>query len=661
MDHRQGGLVLVVAGAGSCVLRGAEQSAGDDQVRGATRPESAEVSGSAVAQQVVVSGRPRAERDQVPGGDGRVAAVRSGELPGDRLAAERVLAHFGLTGGQREGGALGDDRVTVEHARPVVTAAEFFPDHLPVLAPIGGHPGVRLVAGTVAIGTAGLQQDVVPGRVVQKGAEDVPAGAPDLLAGADVQCQQSRFVIGQFFGVLAATFQGVLLPARECVDAKDLAGAQGDVVVAEVVLRIAGPKDLAALAVHHDQAFAGRGISRRREAFLGHADRRRSGRQHVLPNADVAPSRGRSAAGGRHGELAQRLSGGRVEPEDLFAVDHVHGVRQGDVVAADLAGARLVAGVVEKLAEPLEFLLPQQPAGVDVQRADHVGTFDEQPPGGHLRRGAMSVTRKDLVVGRTVAEPQQTQRGLHQGVLRDHAGAGVGVMMGPIGGAGQCARPQQHRPALAGRPDLGARQPGRLGQAAEFPRVAAQTGRAAVGPQHAEDLPDKRHAPTGSRRAEILRKDQTGQVRRQGIGRRVAHMRREPSAVPARVRHAAAEGVDLLRVRVDDDQVQLRRPDQLFGQLAAAQSEHHTIALRLSGNFHHRGGQGTELRIGLRIGFLVLGQGGKGVGFRLAPLGSEAVDSPGGGHHEQFAVGGQHVPGFALEGSLPAAHDDLPI
>ena len=133
-----------------------------------------------------------------------------------------------------------------------------------------------------------------------------------------------------------------------------------------------------------------------------------------------------------------RLAGIWIEPQNLRAVDNVYRIAERHVVAADFAGAGLVARVIVELAEPGQLALPEQPAGVDVDRSEHVGPLDHQSPGGHLRRRAVAVSRQHLVVRRP-AEPEDAQRRFHTRVVRHHAIGRVGIIVCPIGGPWQGA------------------------------------------------------------------------------------------------------------------------------------------------------------------------------------------------------------------------------
>ena len=91
-----------------------------------------------------------------------------------------------------------------------------------------------------------------------------------------------------------------------------------------------------------------------------------------------------------------------------------------------------MTGVVVILTQALELSFPQQPAGIDVNRSEHVPPFDEKPPPNYLWRWSVSMTRQYLVIRRT-AEPQKPQWGLYPLISGHHGIGGIAVLMGPIG------------------------------------------------------------------------------------------------------------------------------------------------------------------------------------------------------------------------------------
>ena len=75
VNQGQRRLVLIAAHTGPRVIGRGEHSAGHDQVVGATGTKAAEVSGAAVVAEIQIAGGSGAERQQVLGGQRRVAAV----------------------------------------------------------------------------------------------------------------------------------------------------------------------------------------------------------------------------------------------------------------------------------------------------------------------------------------------------------------------------------------------------------------------------------------------------------------------------------------------------------------------------------------------------------------------------------------------------------
>src|SRR5262249_33767393 len=126
----------------------------------------------------------------------------------------------------------------------------------------------------------------------------------------------------------------------------------------------------------------------------------------------------------------------RVEAQTLLAVNDINAIRNGDVIGAAGVGAGLVGEVVVEGAYAGQLGLPEHAARVDVHRPQHVDAFDEQPAVEHLRLRAVAVPGQDAVV-RRATEPEDSQGGLDQLVFRDARVGGVGVLVRPVGGAGQ--------------------------------------------------------------------------------------------------------------------------------------------------------------------------------------------------------------------------------
>src|SRR5262245_18420266 len=142
------------------------------------------------------------------------------------------------------------------------------------------------------------------GRVAEPGAEHIRTGAPELLAGPQVESDQSRLLVGG----QAAPAQSGLLAARHAVDAVEPAAADADGVVAEARLGRDAPEDLAGMAIHDHQAFAGREIFLAREGGLAGLSRRvglqwlGAADEIVVANIDVSPGR-RFLVARRHREF----------------------------------------------------------------------------------------------------------------------------------------------------------------------------------------------------------------------------------------------------------------------------------------------------------------------------------------------------------------------
>ncbi|MBA7687179.1 hypothetical protein ES703_95639 [subsurface metagenome] len=95
----------------------------------------------------------------------------------------------------------------------------------------------------------------------------------------------------------------------------------------------------------------------------------------------------------RHREFLRGPARGRVKHMDFVPIYYVHAVRNRDVVASNLVSAWLMTGIVVVLAYILKISFPQQSAGIDINRPEHVPPFDEKPTGGYLWRWAVSMTR----------------------------------------------------------------------------------------------------------------------------------------------------------------------------------------------------------------------------------------------------------------------------
>ena len=116
----------------------------------------------------------------------------------------------------------------------------------------------------------------------------------------------------------------------------------------------------------------------------------------------------------------------------------------GDVglVVAEVVGTGLVALVVihPGRAEVFECPLPERFPRVDVSRAEHVDTFDEEASPDDLFRGAVPVSRKDIVVI-AAAEPEQAEREFHELIFGLDRVGHVPVQVGPSAGSRQRSLP----------------------------------------------------------------------------------------------------------------------------------------------------------------------------------------------------------------------------
>ena len=138
------------------------------------------------------------------------------------------------------------------------------------------------------------------------------------------------------------------------------------------------------------------------------ADGRGGRNKRVVPDGDRAPMRRPATVRRRQRELLERPARRWVEHQAAQGRHDVDAVRHGHVVAAYLAGARLMMRLVVVPADTGQFALPEEPAGVDVDRAHHVCALYEEAPADNLRGRAVAVAGQDRVVGRP-AEPEQTQ------------------------------------------------------------------------------------------------------------------------------------------------------------------------------------------------------------------------------------------------------------
>ena len=215
-------------------------------------------------------------------------------------------------------------------------------------------------------------------------------------------------------------------------------------------------------------------------------------------------------------------------------------------------------GGVIGLADAGQRGLPEQPAGVDIHGAEDVHALDEQPAFHHLRLRAVAVARQDAVV-RGTAEPQQTQRRPNDGVARDARVGGVGVLMGPVRGARQRPWTRQQRPFLH-HVNAGVGQRGVGDQVRQRGLVVQphrQASRAAVGPQRRERLGEERFPHHHAGAAEVFRNHQLSQVRRQfhELGRGMQHG--HALAVQPGVAHLVPKRLRPVRVRFNDDNVEV--------------------------------------------------------------------------------------------------------
>ncbi len=379
-------------------------------------------------------------------------------------------------------------------------------------------------------------------------------------------------------------------------------------------------------------------------AGVGAADQQVAVERHPVPYR-----RGFLARKRRHRERRRPPPGRGVETDAGRSVSDVNAVGGRDVVGAAGVGAGLVESVVVGLADAGQAGLPEQPAGVNVHGAEDIDALDEQPAADHLRLGAVAVARQDAVV-RWSAEPEQAERSPHDPVARDARVGGVGVFVGPVGGARQRPFPRQQHP-IAGHADPHVGQPRAGRQVRQRGLVVEshrQASRAAVRPQRGERLGQKRFPDHRSNAGEVFRNHQLGQVRRQlrELRRRLDHG--HALAVQPGVAHGVPKRLRPVGVRLDDDYVEPTLAQQFFDQSAGADAPGDAVAVAGAGRVEE-----VARPVGPAVVRRRVGRRRQRVRQDLAARGAEAVEAPLARGHEQSAVGGQQVDRPALDGRLP--------
>ena len=113
---------------------------------------------------------------------------------------------------------------------------------------------------------------------------------------------------------------------------------------------------------------------------------------------------------------------------------------------ADLAGTGMMGRVVGVFSDTRQIAFPTHSAVVDVDAAQHVCAFNEQPPASNLRRRPMTVSRKHAII-RWSAEPQKSKWCFNSRVGTDNAIGRISVLMRPNTGAFQRAHAFDQSPA----------------------------------------------------------------------------------------------------------------------------------------------------------------------------------------------------------------------
>ena len=272
-------------------------------------------------------------------------------------------------------------------------------------------------------------------------------------------------------------------------------------------------------------------------------------------------------------------------------------------------------------------------------------------PSDDLRLRAVAVARQDAVV-RRAAEPEQAQRRLDELIARDAGVGGVGVFVGPVGGARQRPLARQQRPfaggphAGAGQPGVGdeggERRPGRRRRSADRRRRR----RAATKRTPWQQSPCRASPRPQPRSSETISSARYG-GRTTSSGSAVDHG--HALAVKAGVAHFGSESVGPIGVRLDGDDVQPALMDKFRDEAAGADA--HSKRSSRRGRRRRRAGRATFRPI--RRPRASPWASGSGCVCDVAGLGAEAVEPALARGHEQPAVGGQQVDRPALDRRLP--------
>ncbi len=153
VDHRQRRLKLVRTTARPSVVRGIQHAISDHKIACATGPETAEVSRATIVGQITESRSTRAERQQMLTADRCVAAVHPRVLPTSGLAGQQVDLE--------PTASVGDDSIASQQAWPAVLHRQVLPDHIARFASIGDQALAHFISGSITIGTATLDQEIV--------------------------------------------------------------------------------------------------------------------------------------------------------------------------------------------------------------------------------------------------------------------------------------------------------------------------------------------------------------------------------------------------------------------------------------------------------------------------------------------------------------------
>ena len=173
--------------------------------------------------------------------------------------------------------------------------------------------------------------------------------------------------------------------------------------------------------------------------------------------------------------------GAGIEPDAGALVRDVNAVGHADEIRAAGVGTGLMGRVVIKRTHAGKRGFPQETAGVDVHRPQDVHAFDEDAALTDLWLGAVAVAGEDGFI-RGAAEPEEAEGGFDDGVFGDAGVGGVGVLVRPVGAAGQGAFANEER-HVAGLLPSCSRQVGnarcrcrQAGHAAKWPQAGKYLG-----------------------------------------------------------------------------------------------------------------------------------------------------------------------------------------